>query len=203
LAASAHTLSVSEICHLGDILIEENEFAGRDGKVSRRTTVKGAAWSVPVVAMAAAVPMASASTVACPPSQTILATDSSEGLLSVSVPPQVKTIRYTIAGGQGNYAAGDASPAGRGALFSGEIPVSALGGATVLQLIAGQKGGVGAGQNGGVGFGNGGSGGEPHRPSTEVVEALVVPSWWGTRLSLSQVAAAAPVAAIKALETPL
>ena len=41
---------------------EENTFAPKDG-LSRRTLVKGAAWSLPVIAVAAATPLASASTV--------------------------------------------------------------------------------------------------------------------------------------------
>ncbi|GAT72206.1 hypothetical protein MHM582_0679 [Microbacterium sp. HM58-2] len=41
---------------------EENSFMPKDG-VSRRTLVKGAAWSLPVIAVAAATPLAAASTV--------------------------------------------------------------------------------------------------------------------------------------------
>lgn len=43
-------------------MTEENTFAPSQG-VSRRTLVKGAAWSLPVIAVAAATPLASASTV--------------------------------------------------------------------------------------------------------------------------------------------
>ncbi|MFY9712611.1 MAG: hypothetical protein WAK00_03975 [Microbacterium sp.] len=43
-------------------MTEDNTFASAQG-VSRRTLVKGAAWSLPVIAVAAATPLASASTV--------------------------------------------------------------------------------------------------------------------------------------------
>lgn len=41
--------------------------AGRDVGVTRRTVVKGAAWSLPVIAVATAMPLAAASTVPCEP----------------------------------------------------------------------------------------------------------------------------------------
>jgi len=134
------------------------ELKNNDG-LSRRTVVKGAAWTVPAVAAAVAVPTSSASVAPCPPSQTVMATNADQGVLTVAVPPQVTMIKYTVGGGRGgrdgNY------DYAQGAVVSGEIPVSALGGATTLQLIAGQKGFFGASGAGvgGKGFGNGGNGG--------------------------------------------
>ncbi|WP_424937707.1 MULTISPECIES: hypothetical protein [Bacteria] len=121
--------------------------------LSRRSLVKGAAWSMPVIAAAVAVPAASAS-VACTPGRVSLvagATGSAVARQTVIVPGNARTITFIVRGGAG----GGPQAAGSGALLTGSI--SPTGAPMTFDIIAGQQG---HGRLGtpivSQGFGNGG-----------------------------------------------
>ncbi|GGM49946.1 hypothetical protein GCM10010489_21710 [Microbacterium saperdae] len=78
----------------------------RDG-VARRTLVKGAAWSVPVVALAIATPLAAASAARETYTFTVSGNGTQSGLCSVVIPAGATDISYRVVGGGG------------GGLFSG------------------------------------------------------------------------------------
>lgn len=134
---------------------------------SRRAVVKGAAWSLPVVAAAAATPLAAATVVPCVPASTpwttIDGSDAGMGTSTVPVPANLQYVEFEIRGADG----GGGGYYGFGAIIKGTIPVAALAGTPTLTLIAGQRGGwinpgaapgyEGTGTiTGGTGWGNGG-----------------------------------------------
>jgi len=154
---------------LGDIVVDEKEMNGRDGKLSRRTIVKGAAWSVPVIAAAAAAPMASASTGCASGSQQISGNGTAGQTVTVQIPACATKVTYTVIGGAGDRSSDLQNgintrkiPGGGGAVVTGEL-IGVAG--QTLTLIAG--GGAGPAVTrpsdnfitmaGGTGYGNGGS----------------------------------------------
>lgn len=135
--------------------------------VQRRTIVKGAVWSLPVLAAAAAVPAHAASGTPC-----VGATYTSVGTYTYTVPAGRTTLNFEIAGGGGGAdflnAQGTAGPGGSGALISGALAVTP---GQILTLIVGGGGqGVDKQGLGGKGFGNGGNatnvGGVWHGPAS-------------------------------------
>jgi len=152
--------------------------------IQRRTIVKGAAWSLPVLAAAAAVPMAAASTPACATQKTFFTlpdSPSAEGITTwFVVPPKVTSLTVIVAGGAGGATRGNWTiRGGDGGLVTATIPVTP---GETLDLVVGQGGASRRNPNtatpsvvtGGQGFGNGGdadpSAGNPDSgPGT----------WWG------------------------
>ncbi|WP_353112316.1 hypothetical protein [Microbacterium sp.] len=104
--------------------------------VSRRTIVKGAAWSVPIVAAAVAVPAYAASP-DCAGTATVTANDYEKGVLTVTLPACARTVSYVVLGGGGGTAQ-NVSYSGCGAKITGTLAVS---GGEVLTLVAGGGGG--------------------------------------------------------------
>ena len=151
-----------------------NDPTGRSEGLSRRTIVKGAAWSVPVIATTVAMPMASASVNCQTVTHTVASPDPTtpEGTTETFiVPAGVTSIRFSVAGGGGGAAIDKAdswehaSHGGSGALVTGELPVTP---GQPLTLIVGQGGAGGtfgegaaalSGQpaTGGKGYGDGGT----------------------------------------------
>lgn len=136
-------------------------------QVQRRAVVKGAAWSVPVIALATATPFASASTCATPtrfnaqtPVGTGLASTGSRSTTFV-VPAGVTRIEYEVTGGAGGSRSATVT-GGSGTLVTGKLSVVP---GTTLTLLVGQGGyGANIGETsgtvaGGNGFGNGGTSG--------------------------------------------
>ena len=126
---------------------------------TRRTIVKGAVWSVPVIAAATVAPLSAASTL-----QTYTATVSGNGTSSRScsfiLPAGAKDVTYSVAGGAGGGLGG-----GNGALLTGTLSSPTV--ATPITIVA-AGGGIWGGSNkgpsvpprvglGGQGFGNGGT----------------------------------------------
>lgn len=139
-------------------------------RMRRRTIVKGAAWSIPVVAASMAVPGASASA-ACPGSGSFTAPSPQVGVNASAsstsstfvVPAGVTQLTFTIAGGAGGIgtAPGTALDRQQGQLVTGTIAVSA---GQAFSLIVGQGGAYSNGtQQGGQGYG---AGGNVTRPAT-------------------------------------
>ncbi|WP_336649044.1 hypothetical protein [Microbacterium sp. MMO-10] len=120
--------------------------------IRRRTIVKGAAWSVPVIAAAAAAPMAAAS---CGTSSGTFTTPSA-GEFAVTIPACATSVTFVVAGGDGQRIS--ATDVGRGAVISGTLALTS-GTSHVITLIAGESPNGGAiPRVGGIGFGNGGTG---------------------------------------------
>ncbi|WP_292722365.1 hypothetical protein [Microbacterium sp. 13-71-7] len=128
--------------------------AGSPGRsIQRRTIVKGAAWSLPVLATAAAVPMAAASGTPC-----VGGAFDSPGTHFYKVPAGVTSLKFEVAGGGGggdfiNY--GTNGPGGAGALIVGVLSV--VPGETLTLIVGGGGQGVYKQGLGGKGFGNGGN----------------------------------------------
>ena len=101
----------------------------------RRTVVKGAAWSLPVITATIAVPTTSASAAPCPPfSLTVAAADTGQSEQLITVPSSAKTITFRVQGGAG----GGPQAGGAGAVIVGEIPTT--GTEMDLLLVAGGRG---------------------------------------------------------------
>ncbi|SFR73517.1 hypothetical protein SAMN04488591_3282 [Microbacterium azadirachtae] len=133
-------------------------------KIHRRTIVKGAAWSIPVIAAATAVPGAIASTPTTTYTVTATGSGTNSKTCSFVLPAGATNISYVVTGGGGGGFLGAAGAELTGTLSS---PVAD----TPIQLIA-AGGGLWGGANftenggspvqpreglGGEGFGNGGS----------------------------------------------
>jgi len=123
--------------------------------LTRRSIVKGAAWSLPVIA----VPAQAASLRGCGSSETrvITATDAARGELTVTIPACAETITFRVLGGGGGASG---LPGGAGALITGTI--QATGADMTVTLIAGQMGWSRGSTKVNVnptGFGSGGLGG--------------------------------------------
>jgi len=103
--------------------------------VSRRTVVTTAAWAVPVVAAAVALPLASASVACAGGTVTTEATTAGPGTLDVTIPACATNITFTVIGGAGGSSAGWG---GNGALITGSIVPT--GSDIQLTLTAGQGG---------------------------------------------------------------
>lgn len=126
--------------------------------VERRSLIKGAAWSVPVVAMAISAPVAAASQ-GCPDGGGTWQTFEA-GVHLVEIPDCVTTIRYIVRGG-GGAKVNESTSGGRnrGAEDTGILSLEGWTGGT-LKVV------VGAGGNaeqrglaeGGIGYGRGGRG---------------------------------------------
>lgn len=118
--------------------------------IGRRTIVKGAAWSVPVVAAAITVPQASASpTRGC---TNVTRSFDAGDVTTVTVPAGVTSVTYTVRGAGG----GGGTRAGFGDLTSGTI---FLAGPVTFRVVVGEGGtAAGNGQGtGGTGYGRGGN----------------------------------------------
>lgn len=127
---------------------------GALSSVSRRTIVKGAAWSVPIVAATVAVPSYAASP-DCAGTATVTANDYEKGVLTVTLPACARTVSYVIVGGGGGDAL-SGSYSGAGAKVAGTFAVS---GGEVLSLVAGGGGGSrNMAPNRATGWGDGGLG---------------------------------------------
>ena len=115
--------------------------------------MKGAAWSLPVIATAVAIPSASASP-GCTPGREVLtagATGSALAVSSVTVPATASRITFTVVGGGG----GGPQTGGLSASRTGEIPVTGM--AQTFTLVAGQQGHPRTGPaTSALGYGNGG-----------------------------------------------
>ena len=122
--------------------------------IQRRTIVKGAAWSLPVLAAAVAVPAHAASGTPC-----VGATYNSPGTYTYAVPAGRTTLNFEIAGGGGGAdflnAQGTTGPGGSGALIAGALAVTP--GQTLTLIVGGGGQGVHKQGLGGKGFGNGGN----------------------------------------------
>lgn len=133
--------------------------SGSDGRaIDRRTVVKGAAWSVPIVAAAVAAPMSSAS--GCGALAGSFDTTDA-GIYQQWIPQCATTVNYLVRGGGGavaNTVNGDVF--GRAAEITGTLLLPADWAGGYLKLIVGAGGearqyGVAMG---GIGFGRGGNG---------------------------------------------
>jgi|GEM_PF-2063801 len=117
------------------------------GPVQRRTIIKGAAWSVPVIAAAVAAP-AYAASASCKGSQLFAYQGSAQTFDLSRVCPDATMVEFIVVGGQG------ASPLAReglGTAITGVIPLAAD---KIFTLAVGQ----GGSDAGGWGFGSGGDG---------------------------------------------
>ena len=153
--------------------------------IRRRAIVKGAAWSLPVLAAAVAVPVATASTVpACATQKTFFTlpdSPSAAGITTVFVvPAKVTSLTVTVAGGAGGLTGGSGGliRGGNGGLVTATIPV--VPGET-LDLVVGQGGasrtaltGNPSIVSGGQGFGNGGD----SDPAADNADSNPG-TWWG------------------------
>lgn len=138
-------------------------------RLSRRAIVKGAAWSVPVIAAAAAVPQAAASTTPARQTYTVTATGagSAQGYVTFRLPADATNILYTVVGGNGAGSTGTAG--GRGAHLSGMASTPP---AEIVVTLLAAGGGITGSPNssntrvgqGGAGYGAGGS--TPAAPAT-------------------------------------
>ncbi|WP_460627602.1 hypothetical protein [Intrasporangium mesophilum] len=122
------------------------------------------AWSVPAIVLA---PTAQAATCSTPGTSVTATSVNVNGgplasMVGITVPANVRTVTYTVVGGGGG---GWHSVNGQGASITGTFNGPALGGPSVLTLIAG-GGGQGGDQfpggtsttlDGGTGYGNGGN----------------------------------------------
>ncbi len=115
---------------------------------SRRTVVRGAAWSVPVIAVGAAAPA-----FACSPAGTTGNFNrSTAGTYSLSIPANVESFTFTLVGAPG--LSGNVSNGGSGAKVQGTVFFGCKAQATPLAVVVGQGGGLNLG---GTGFGSGGA----------------------------------------------
>ncbi|KHK99850.1 hypothetical protein LK09_00465 [Microbacterium mangrovi] len=137
--------------------------------LSRRTLVKGAAWSVPVVAVAVAAPVAAASVPCAGAGSKTFRAPSSSSPRSVpfTVPAGVTELSFVVTGGAGGSVKGDTANqvGGQGGRVTGTISVTP---GEVLDIYVGQGGtGTTSGSTGpeqragGRGYGDGGSAGAP------------------------------------------
>ncbi|MDR6867944.1 hypothetical protein J2Y69_002552 [Microbacterium resistens] len=128
---------------MGEIEITEStDGMGAVDGVQRRAVVKGAAWSIPVIAMAVASPMASASTT--PVCRTVRVdaplptgtgrVEPASRTTTFTVPATVTRIDFAVAGGAGG---GGGGTGGSGALVTGVLSVVP---GEVLTLTVGQGG---------------------------------------------------------------
>ncbi|PRB00537.1 hypothetical protein [Microbacterium sp. MYb64] len=152
--------------------------------IRRRAIVKGAAWSLPVLAAAVAVPVATASTVpACATQKTFFTipdSPSAAGITTVFVvPAKVTSLNVIVSGGAGGSTRANWTIlGGNGGLVTATIPV--VPGET-LDLIVGQGGASRTTftaspsiVTGGQGFGNGGDS-DPAADNANSGPG----SWWG------------------------
>lgn len=126
--------------------------------IARRTIITGAAWSLPIIAVATAVPAAASSVARQTYSVTVTGAGAAQHSSSFTLPADATDVRYTVAGGNG--AGSDGNRGGSGARLSGTFtdPQSAV----LITLVA-----AGGGRRrtnnsadtgeGGQGFGTGGS----------------------------------------------
>lgn len=124
-------------------LVTNNEHAKRG--VSRRSLVNGAAWSIPVIAVATATPFASAS---CgTPGNELYA----PGVYDLTLPDCVSSVTFEVVGGGATGAAAG--------LIQGTLALPSRG--VTLRLVVGANGGFSSsttvGAVGGAGYGAGGS----------------------------------------------
>lgn len=118
-------------------------------ELNRRNLLGAAAWSAPVIAVAAATPLAVAS------SSGGTRTLTTPGATSIRITPQVRTISFTVIGGGGGGTATSPAPAHQGARLVGTITLPASATSRNINIIVG--GGASATGVGGTGYGNGGS----------------------------------------------
>ena len=131
-----------------------NPTVRREG-VPRRTIVKGAAWSVPVIAAAVRAPLAAASGCLSGDTVTVVGNGATLVTRTVAIPACATKVTYTVKGGDGQRIG--STSIGRGATISGELKnVAGL----TLTLVAGGSPNSGATdpRPGGAGYGNGGNG---------------------------------------------
>lgn len=153
--------------------------------IRRRAIVKGAAWSLPVLAAAVAVPVTTASTVpACATQKTFFTLPNSPSAAGITtafvVPAKVKLLTVTVAGGAGGGSFGPKGSirGGNGGLTTATIPVVA---GETLTLHVGQGGASRTAVtstpsvlDGGGGFGVGGAA-DPRADNPATGSGL----WWG------------------------
>ncbi|MBM7466540.1 hypothetical protein [Microbacterium esteraromaticum] len=99
----------------------------------RRTVIKGAAWSVPILAAAVAAPAHASS--CAPGERQITATSDSYAWTTIEIPACAREIRYVVRGGGGGASG---AYGGFGAVATGTI--TPTGSSMTLYLIAGQGG---------------------------------------------------------------
>lgn len=146
----------------------------RQPQTSRRTVIKGAAWSVPVIMAAVAVPQAVASEpTGTLKTITVTASGSKEATRTVTLPADANNITYQVIGGGGasgwshvgrtpwaaNSPTEGGSLGGSGALITGTLSAAAAG--QTLLLVAGGGGSI-VHNTGSTGFGNGGGPAKPN-----------------------------------------
>ena len=133
--------------------------SGSDGRaIDRRTVVKGAAWSVPIVAAAVAAPMSSAS--GCGALAGSFDTTDA-GIYQQWIPQCATTVNYLVRGGGGAVAnESNSDKFGRAAEITGTLLLPADWAGGYLKLIVGAGGEAAefAVAKGGIGFGRGGNG---------------------------------------------
>lgn len=125
---------------------------------SRRTVVKGFAWSVPAVAAAIAAPISSAST-GCGTNAGSFGT-TAPGVHDRWIPKCATRIRYIVRAGGGAATGKSGNPRYAGAEITGEfvLPAAWAGGTLRLVVGAGGEAVFGGLARGGIGFGRGGNG---------------------------------------------
>ncbi len=139
---------------------EEQRGVGSDVEsavdVNRRALVRGAAWSMPVIAAATAAPAYAASL--CPPGSatTVTVSGPEQTTVTASLPACATQVTFEVVGGDGGRING--LTIGRGSRITGTIAL-APGSTHALTLIAGGAGSGGGvdPRLGGVGYGNGGN----------------------------------------------
>jgi hypothetical protein len=129
--------------------------------INRRTLVTGAAWSIPVIALAVNTPAAAASGNNCYWTEKTRVESSQDNTigrdmayLDVPVPPGAQQMGYYVVGALGARAYPSGSVGGQSAAISGTTPIGPYAGVN-LRLIAGSRG---VQRFGGAGYGNGGYG---------------------------------------------
>lgn len=128
----------------------------------RRTIIRGAAWTVPSLAVAAAAPALAASQECTTETREFNVTG---GEVTVTVPPEAQYIDYVVRGGGG----GGQITGGHGATTSGRITFADSSSPRQFVVIVGAGGAVtrdGTRASGGYGYGSGG----PSTPGPRVTE---------------------------------
>lgn len=118
---------------------------------SRRHLLVGAAWTTPIIAVAAATPFAAASPASG--SRTL-----APGTQDIRIGATARNITFTIVGGGGGGLATAPANAHRGARIVGSFTLPVSSASRTIRAVVGAGGGIN-GAAGGTGFGNGGTSG--------------------------------------------
>jgi len=126
--------------------------AGLERLPGRRTIIKGAAWSVPILAAAVAAPAQAASgCTGTPVVKRVTGIGANKGVLTFTLPANARCITFVVEGAGGGGPGTTTINGGSGARIEGSL--TGCGSNRVLTLVAG---GGGTSHVGGDGFGRGG-----------------------------------------------